>query len=103
MDRYASAAFFYDAVTDGKPQSGSLSHLLGSKERVENLFNNVRRDTDTGIEDFDSDRFIRDPGRNDDSLLFRKTGCRLPFRFDGIPGIDEKIDEHLFQAAPDRR
>ena len=85
-----------DAVRDGEPEPGPF--LLGGKEGVEYLFQQVFFDSRAGIGDLDLVDILVGPGPGDN--------MQGTVSFHGLGGVDHDIHDHLIQShrvAEDRQ
>ena len=76
-----------DLVGDGETQAGPLSGGLGRKEGVEDALDGVARNSATLVLD----------GHDDPSRLGRRTDANRTLPVDGLEGVDEEVEEDLFE------
>ena len=74
---------------DGKTQAGSLTDLLGGKERFEDPFKDILLDTGSVVGQTQLDKPILYCGTDRYRFLF------LTGRIDGISSVCEEIDQNL--------
>src|SRR5215212_5210559 len=90
VDCYATRVFLDNSVGDRKTEAGSLSDAFRRVERVVDLGNVLRCDTDTRIGDFGNERsVIRGVSRDDDASTIRNRIAR----------IEDQVREDLLQLA----
>src|ERR1700694_1137222 len=91
----SSAMFAHNAISDRKPQAGSLAGALGSEERIVDPLQMLGRNALTIVTYIDACKPIRVPG------LDRQPGgsAAEAALFQGVGGIQEQVQEHLLQRA----
>ena len=99
MEPDGAPALLNDAVADGKPQTGALADFLGGEEGLEYFIGQDRRDPLPGVAHFADDLLPVIPGLERDGLAAGRSVLAFALFLDGVPRVEQQVDEHLLQAA----